>query len=81
MKFVAIYVIFALSACSIKVSTPGRALVPATTVEEVFKVVVHIVSSSSEFSSMERVYYQELSDMLDWDESELPLLSDLTNDG
>lgn len=32
-------------------------------------------------SSMERVYYQELSDMLDWDESELPLLSDLTNDG
>lgn len=50
MKFVAIYVIFALSACSIKVSTPGRALVPDTTVEEVFKVVVHIVSSSSEFT-------------------------------
>lgn len=50
MKFVAIYAIFALFACSLKVSTPGRALISDATVEEVFEAVVHIISLSPEFT-------------------------------
>ena len=33
-----------------------------------------------ELSSMEQVYYNELVEMLEWDEKDLPFLADLEND-
>ena len=34
-----------------------------------------------ELSSMEQVYYNELAEMLEWDEKDLPFLADLEDDG
>ena len=42
--------VFLLMACSVKVTTPGRALISDATVEEVYKAVAHIISSSTEFT-------------------------------
>lgn len=52
MKFAAfcVVVVSVLASCSVKVSTPGKALISDATVEEVYKIVAHIVSSSSEFT-------------------------------
>lgn len=47
---------------------------------DIRRLVVPYQARLEDLSSMEQVYYNELVEMLDWDESELPFLNDLMDD-
>ena len=47
---------------------------------DIRRLIVPYEARLEDLSSMELVYYQELVEMLDWDEKDLPFLADLEDE-